>query len=43
MSKEKLEKYIRRLQGIVKKLRRKNYYLKQEDRVLRGLIRNYKD
>src|SRR6266540_2986442 len=39
--KEKLKKYIRRLQGTVKELERKNYYLEQEGRVLRGLVRNY--
>src|SRR6266508_2977760 len=43
ISKEKLEKHTRRLQGTVEKLRRKNYYLEQKDRVLRGLVRDYQD
>ncbi len=41
MSKEKLEEHTRRLQGTVEELGRKNYYLEQEDRVLRGLVENY--
>ena len=39
--KKKLEEHTRRLQGTVKELGRKNYYLEQEDRVLRGLVGNY--
>ena len=41
MLKEKLEEHIRRLQETVEELGRKNYYLEQEDRVLRGLVGNY--
>ncbi len=41
MSKEKLEEHTRRLQETVEELRRKNYYLEQKDRILRGLIENY--
>jgi len=41
VSKEKLKEHTRRLQGAVEELERKNYYLKQESRVLRGLIGNY--
>src|SRR6266498_2921567 len=41
ISKEKLEKHSRKLQGTVEKLEGKNYYLKREDRVLRGFIRKY--
>src|SRR6266542_3956503 len=39
--KEKLEEHIRRLQETVEELRKKNYYLEQEGRVLRGLVGNY--
>ena len=39
--KEKLEEYSRKLQGTVEKLEGKNYYLKREDRVLRGLVGDY--
>ncbi len=42
MSKKKLEEHTRRLQGTVKKLGRKNYYLEQKGRVLRELVENYK-
>jgi len=41
--KEKLEEHARRLQETVKELEEKNYYLKREDRILRGLIGNYQD
>src|SRR6266508_3452777 len=41
VSKEKLEEYTRRLQGTVEELEKKNYYLEQESRVLRELVRNY--
>ncbi len=41
VSKEKLEEHTRRLQETVKKLRRKNYYLEQEGKVLRGLVENH--
>jgi len=40
-SKKKLEKHAEKLQETVKELRRENYYLGKEDRVLKGLIRNY--
>ncbi len=43
ISKEKLEEHIGRLQRIVKELGRRNYYLGQEGRVLRGLVRDYQD
>src|SRR6266542_4393995 len=39
ISKEKLEEHTGRLQGTVEELGRRNYYLGQEGRVLRGLIR----
>ncbi len=42
VSKEKLEEHTRRLQGTVEELERKNYYLEQEGRVLKGLVENYK-
>ena len=42
MSKKKLEEHTRRLQKIVEELKRKNYYLEQEGKVLRGLVENYK-
>ncbi len=41
VSKKKLDKYARRLQRTIEKLRRKNYYLGREGRVLRGLVRDY--
>ncbi len=41
--KEKLKEHTEKLQRTVKELRRKNYYLGQEDRVLRGLVRDYQD
>jgi len=41
VSKEKLKEYSKKLQGIVKILGRKNYYLEREGKVLRRLIRNY--
>ncbi len=41
VSKEKLEEYTRKLQGTVKKLRRRNYDLEREGQVLRELIENY--
>ena len=40
--KKKLEEHTRRLQGTVKELGRKNYYLEQKGRVLRELVENYK-
>src|SRR6266508_1885461 len=43
ISKEKLEKYTGRLQETVEELGRRNYYLEQKDRVLRGLVGNYQD
>ena len=36
-----MEKYAKRLQKIVEELGRRNYYLKKEERVLRGLVRDY--
>src|SRR6266511_4253555 len=41
VSKEKLEEHIGRLQGTVEELGRRNYYLGQEGRVLRGLVEDY--
>ncbi len=41
ISKEKLEEHIERLQETVKELKRRNYYLGQEGRVLRGLVGDY--
>ncbi len=43
ISKKKLEEHTGRLQEIVEELERRNYYLGQEDRVLRGLVRDYQD
>ena len=43
VSKEKLKEYSKRLQGTVEKLEEKNYYLKREGKILRGLIENYQD
>ncbi len=43
ISKEKLEKHIGRLQETVEELGRRNYYLRQEDRVLRRLVEDYQD
>src|SRR6266498_3637987 len=42
VSKEKLEEYTRRLQETIKGLRRRNYNLGREDRVLKGLVEDYK-
>src|SRR6266540_6624075 len=41
ISKEKLKEHTGRLQGTVEELGRRNYYLGQEDRVLRGLVEDY--
>src|SRR6266496_6408160 len=41
VSKEKLEEHTGRLQETVEELGRKNYYLGQEGRVLRGLVEDY--
>src|SRR6266498_960341 len=41
ISKEKLEEYTGRLQEIVEELGRRNYYLGQEGRILRGLVEDY--
>ncbi len=41
ISKKKLEEHIRRLQETVEELRRRNYYLGQKNRVLKGLVGNY--
>ena len=38
-----MEEHTRRLQGTVEELRRRNYYLGQEGRVLRGLVGDYQD
>ncbi len=43
VSKEKLEEHTGRLQGTVKELKKRNYYLRQEGRVLRGLVEDYQD
>src|SRR6266542_6450835 len=42
-SKKKLEEYVEKLQGTVENLKRENYYLEKESRVLRGLIEDYQD
>ena len=42
VSKEKLEEHIGRLQGTVEELERRNYDLRREGRVLRGLVGDYK-
>ncbi len=39
--KEKLEEHSRRLQGTVEELGGKNYYLKRESKVLKGLVGEY--
>src|SRR6266540_6845035 len=39
--KEKLEEYVKKLQGTVEKLRRRNYDLGREGRVLRELVGDY--
>jgi len=36
-----LEEYAEKLQKTVKELERENYYLGREDRILKGLVRNY--
>ncbi len=36
-----MEEYTRRLQGTVEELGRRNYYLGQEGRILRGLVEDY--
>src|SRR6266542_173185 len=41
ISKEKLEEHTGRLQGTVKELERRNYYLGQEGLVLRERVRDY--
>src|SRR6266498_1736596 len=41
VSKEKLEKHIRKLQGTVEELGRRNYDLGREGRILRGLVGDY--
>src|SRR6266508_2394185 len=41
--KKKLEEHTGRLQGTVKELGRRNYYLGQEGRVLKGLVKDYQD
>ncbi len=43
ISKEKLKEHTGRLQGTVEELGRRNYYLGQEGRVLRGLVGDYQD
>src|SRR6266540_1874840 len=43
VSKEKLEKYSKRLQGTIEELGGKNYYLEREGRVLRRIIGDYQD
>ncbi len=39
--KEKLEKYMKKLQETVEELERMNYYLGREGRILKGLVENY--
>ena len=41
VSKEKLEEYSKRLQGTIKELGGKNYYLERKGRVLRRIIEDY--
>ena len=41
ISKEKLSEHARRLQSTVEELRRRNYDLGREDRVLRGLVGDF--
>src|SRR6266498_3591219 len=41
VSKEKLEEHVRKLQGTVEDLGKRNYNLGREGRVLRGLVRDY--
>ncbi len=41
VSKEKLEKHVRKLQETVKELERRNYDLEKKGRVLRGLVEDY--
>ncbi len=41
ISKKKLKEHAEKLQRIVKELKRENYYLGREDRILKGLVRNY--
>src|SRR6266508_3742305 len=41
VSKEKLVEHTGRLQGTMEELGRRNYYLGQEGRVLRGLVEDY--
>src|SRR6266540_3001989 len=43
VSKEKLEEHTGKLQGIVEELGRRNYYLGQKGRVLRGLVGDHQD
>ncbi len=43
ISKEKLDEYARRLQRTVEELRRKNYYLEREGKILRGLVGDYQN
>ena len=38
-----MEEHTGRLQGTVKELGRRNYYLGQEGRVLKGLVKDYQD
>jgi len=38
-----LEEHAEKLQGTVKELGRKNYYLGRKDRVLKRLVRDYQD
>ncbi len=42
-SKKKLEEHAEKLQGTVEDLRRENYYLGKEGRILRGLIGDYQE
>ena len=38
-----MKEHTGRLQEIVEELKRRNYYLEQEGRVLRGLVEDYQD
>ncbi len=43
VSKEKLDEHVRRLQGTVEELKRKNYYLGRKDKVLKELVGKYEE
>ncbi len=43
VSKEKLKEYVRNLQRIIEELEKKIYDLGREDRILKGLVRDYQN